>query len=175
MASFFFYPKTIAVIGATNNPKKFGNAVTINILKNKNLKSKVFLVSNKKEEIAGLKCFKSILEIPRDIDIAIILVPAHVTNEVINQCIEKKVKGIIIVTAGFGEINQEGKKKELEIASKCKEAGIRIMGPNCVGIQNLDINLNASFIQTAPSGDISMISQSGSFGCASFYAMERVY
>jgi acyl-CoA synthetase (NDP forming) len=175
MVSFFFYPKTIAVIGATSNPKKFGNAVTINILKNKNLQSEIFLVSNKSQKIAGLKCFKSILEIPRDIDIAIILVPAIVINEVIDECIKKKVKGIIIVTAGFGEINEEGKKKELEIATKCKEAGIRIMGPNCVGIQNLDIGLNASFIQTAPSGDISMISQSGSFGCASFYAMEREY
>jgi len=175
MVAFFFYPKTIAVIGATSNPKKFGNAVTINILKNKNLQSEVFLVSQKSQEIAGLKCFKSILEIPRDIDIAIILIPAKVINEVINQCIEKRVKGIIIVTAGFGEINKEGKKKELEIAAKCKEVGIRIMGPNCVGIQNLDLGLNASFIQTAPPGKIGMISQSGSFGCASFYAMEREY
>lgn len=175
MVIFFFYPKTIAVIGATNNPKKFGNAVTINILKNKNLQSEIFLVSPKSQEIAGLKCYKSILEILKDIDIAIILVPARVIDEVIDQCIEKKVKGIIIITAGFGEINEEGKKKEHEITAKCKEAGIRIMGPNCVGIQNLDIGLNASFIQTAPPGDIGMISQSGSFGCASFYAMEREY
>jgi len=175
MVLFFFYPKTIAVIGATNNPKKFGNAVTINILKNENLQSEVFLVSPKSQEIAGLKCYKSILEIPKDIDIAIILVPARVIDEVIDQCIEKKVKGIIIITAGFGEINEEGKKKEHDITAKCKEARIRIMGPNCVGIQNLDIRLNASFIQTAPPGDIGMISQSGSFGCACFYAMEREY
>ncbi|MFX1530858.1 MAG: acetate--CoA ligase family protein [Promethearchaeota archaeon] len=173
MVSFFFFPNTIAVIGATSNSKKFGNAVTINILKNKSLKSEIFLVSHKSQEIMGLKSYKSILEIPKDIDIAIILVPARVIDDVIDQCIEKKVKGIIIVTAGFGEINEEGKKKEYEINTKCKEAGIRIMGPNCVGIQNLDIGLNASFIQTAPHGHISMISQSGSFGCASFYAMER--
>ena len=175
MVFFFFYPKTIAVIGATSNPKKFGNAVTINILENKNLQSEIFLVSNKSQEISGLKCYKSILEIPKDVDIAIILVPARVIDEVIDQCIEKMVKGIIIITAGFGEINEEGKKKEHEIIAKCKEAGIRIMGPNCVGIQNLDIGLNASFIQTAPTGNIGMISQSGSFGCAIFYAMEREY
>jgi acyl-CoA synthetase (NDP forming) len=120
-----------------------------------------------------LKCYKSILDIPREIDIAIILVPAQYIDEVIDQCIEKQVKGIIIITAGFGEINEEGKKKEIEIVKKCKKAGIRVMGPNCVGIQNLDIGLNASFIQTAPPGKIGMISQSGSFGCASFYAMER--
>jgi acetyl-CoA synthetase (ADP-forming) len=173
MINFFFYPKTIALIGATSNPKKFGNAVTINILNNKNLKSEVFLVSQKSQEIAGLRTYKSILEIQREIDVAIILVPAKVIDEVIDQCLKKKVKGIIIITAGFGEINEEGKKKEQEIALKCGKKGIRIMGPNCVGLQNIDIGLNASFIQNAPIGNISMISQSGSFGCASFYAMER--
>jgi acyl-CoA synthetase (NDP forming) len=175
MVSFFFYPKTIAVIGATSNPKKFGNAVTINIIKNKNLESEVFLVSPKSQEIASLKCYKSILEIPKEIDVAIVLVPVKVIDEVIDQCIEKKVKGIIIITSGFSEINEEGKKKEIEIAKRCNNAGIRVIGPNCVGIQNLDIGLNASFIQTAPIGNIGMISQSGSFGCATFYAMEREY
>lgn len=175
MVSFFFYPKTIAVIGATNNPKKFGNAVTVNLLNNKNLKTQVFLVSQKGQEIGGLRTYKSILEIQREIDIAIILVPAKVIDDVIDQCLKKKVKGIIIITAGFGEIDEEGKKKEQEMTLKSDNSGIRIIGPNCVGLQNLDIGLNASFIQTAPIGNISMISQSGSFGCASFYAMEREY
>ncbi|MHA2007331.1 MAG: acetate--CoA ligase family protein [Promethearchaeota archaeon] len=173
MVSFFFYPKTIAVIGATNNPKKFGNAVTINILQNKNLQCDLFLVTPTSEEILGLKCYKSILEVPVDINVAIISVPAKVVDEVIDQCINKKVKGIIVITAGFGEIDDEGKRKEREIGKKCKNAGVRLLGPNCVGIQNLDIGLNASFIQAAPPGKIGMISQSGSFGCATFYAMER--
>ena len=175
MVSFFFYPKTIAVIGATDNPQKFGNAVTINILQNKNLNSEIFLVSPTGKEISGLKCYLSVLDIPKDVDIAIILVPSKVIDKVVDQCISKNVKGIIIVTAGFGELNKEGKKKEREISSRCKKAGIRVMGPNCVGVQNSDIGLNASFIQTAPHGEIGMISQSGSFGCASFYAMEREY
>jgi len=100
-------------------------------------------------------------------------VPVNAVDSVIDQCIEKKVKGIIIVTSGFGERDEEGKKKERKIADKCREAGIRVIGPNCVGIQNADIGLNASFIQTPPQGEISMISQSGSFGCAIFYQMER--
>lgn len=173
MISFFFEPQSIAVIGATSNPKKFGNAVTINILHNKNISKDIFLVSRNSREISGFKCYNSILDITREIDIAIILVPAQYIDEVIDECIEKQVKGIIIITAGFGEINEEGKKKEFEIVERCKKAGIRVMGPNCVGIQNLDIGLNASFIQLAPPGKIGMISQSGSFGCASFYAMER--
>ena len=173
MLSVFFYPKSIAIIGATGDPKKFGNAVTTNILNNKNLMSRVYLVSHGNKEIEGLKTYNSILDITDDIDISIILVPVNVVESVIDQCIEKKVKGIIIVTSGFGEINEEGKRKEKKIVDKCREAGIRVIGPNCVGIQNVDIGLNASFIQTPPKGEISMISQSGSFGCAVFYQMER--
>jgi acetyl-CoA synthetase (ADP-forming) len=173
MTREFFYPNSIAVIGATSNPKKFGNAVTINILQNKELESKIYLVSKGSKEIEGIKCFKSILDISYKVDIAIILVPSKIVEMIIEECIEKKVKGIIIVTAGFGEIDEEGKKIEKRIAQKCKNAGIRVMGPNCVGIQNNEINLNASFIQMAPKGNISMISQSGSFACALFYAMEK--
>jgi len=173
MLSLFFYPKSIAIIGATADPKKFGNAVTTNILKNKNLTSKVYLISHGSKEIEGLKTYNSILDISGEIDIAIILVPANVVNSVVDECIKKKVKGIIIVTSGFGEIDEEGKIKEKEIVNKCKEVGIRVIGPNCVGIQNADIGLNASFIQTPPQGNVSMISQSGSFGCAVFYQMER--
>lgn len=173
MVKLFFKPKTIAVIGATANPKKFGNAVTINILRNKNLESELFLITHKSTEIMGLKCYRSVIDVPKDVDLAIILVPAKYVEDVVDKCIEKRVKRIIIVTAGFGEIDEKGKVVEHQIAKKCREAGIRVMGPNCVGIQNLDIALNASFIQTAPQGNISLISQSGSFGCASFYAMEK--
>jgi acetyl-CoA synthetase (ADP-forming) len=173
MIDFFFYPKSIAVIGATANPKKFGNAVTINILKDKHPDINLFLVSPKRTEILELKCYSSILDIQHDIDIAIILVPARIVQTIIDECIEKQVKGIIIITAGFSEIDEDGRQEENIIAEKCEKAEIRVMGPNCVGIQNIDLDLNASFIQKAPPGNISMISQSGSFGCASFYALDR--
>lgn len=173
MISKFFEPKSMAVIGATANPKKFGNAVTMNLLQNKDLSTEIYLVSHGSKEIKGKKTYESILDIDDPIEIAIILVPAKYIDDVIDQCIEKDVEGIIIVTAGFGEIDEEGKKREKKIAEKCKKAGIRVMGPNCVGIQNVDIGLNASFIQMPPKGNISMISQSGSYGCATFYEMER--
>jgi acetate---CoA ligase (ADP-forming) subunit alpha len=169
----FFYPNSIAVIGATANPKKFGNAVTINILKNKGLRENIYLVSKGTKEIEGKKIFKSILDIPNQVDIAIILVPSKIVEAIVEECIQKEVKGIIIITAGFGEIDELGKIIENRIAYKCKNAGIRVIGPNCVGIQNNEIDLNASFIQAAPKGNISMISQSGSFACATFYAMEK--
>ncbi|MHA1719084.1 MAG: acetate--CoA ligase family protein [Promethearchaeota archaeon] len=162
----FFYPQTIAVIGATDDPKKFGNAVTSNLLSNKNLEAHVFPISRKNPSVSGLKAYTSVKDVPVDLDLAIILVPAPVVPSIVDQCIEKKVKRIIIVTAGFGEINQEGKKIEQQMLEKCKSAGIRIIGPNCVGIQNVDIGMNASFIQSPIPGNISMVSQSGSFGCA---------
>jgi acyl-CoA synthetase (NDP forming) len=173
MMKKFFYPDSIAVIGATADPKKFGNAVTTNILTNNHLETEIYLISHGSKEVCGKKTYESILDVKQDIDIAIILVPAKYVDQVVDECIEKQVKGIIIVTAGFGEIDDKGKEKERKIAEKCKNAGIRLMGPNCVGIQNVDNELNASFIQLPPHGHISMISQSGSFGCACFYEMER--
>lgn len=166
MTHLFFYPKTIAVIGATEDPSKFGNAVTANIVKNPKLQAEIFPISRSSAEILGYKAYKSILEVPKEIDLAIILVPAKVVPLVVDQCIEKKVKRIIIVTAGFGEIDAKGKQIEAAMAKKCKEANIRVIGPNCVGIQNVDIGMNASFIQDPLPGNISMVSQSGSFGCA---------
>ena len=162
----FFYPQTIAVIGATDDPKKFGNAVTSNLLSNKKLEAQVFPVSRNNSTVSGLKAYKSVNEVPADLDLAIILVPAQVVPTIVDQCIEKNVGRIIIVTAGFGEINEEGKEIEQLMLEKSKNAGIRIIGPNCVGIQNVDIGMNASFIQSSIPGNISMVSQSGSFGCA---------
>lgn len=173
MPSLFFNPKSIALIGATSDPRKFGNAVTKNILNNDSLHCDVYLISKNSEKIHGKKCYRFLSEVPVDIDLVIILVPARIVEIVINQCIKRNVKRIIIVTAGFGEIDDLGKKVEQEIANKCRRNGIRVMGPNCVGIQNLDIGLNASFIQSAPKGEIGMVSQSGSIGCACFYEMEK--
>ncbi|MFX0009650.1 MAG: CoA-binding protein, partial [Candidatus Hermodarchaeota archaeon] len=173
MPDLFFNPSTIAVIGATSNPKKFGNAVTLNILSNNNLKSELFLISRSSEEILGHKCYKTLFDVPKEIDLAILLIPAKAVMSLIDDCIKKKVKRIIIVTSGFGEVNQEGKKIEEIITDKCNKANIRVMGPNCVGIQNTELQLNASFIQMPKKGRIGMISQSGSIGCAAFYALQN--
>ena len=171
MVKQFFNPKTIAVIGATADPKKFGNAVTMNLLESKNLQSEIFPVNPRSDSILGLKSYPSILDIEKEIDLAILLVPAKAVPVIIDQCVEKKVKRIIIISAGFGEINEEGKKLEREMVSKAQEAGARIIGPNCVGIMNLDIGLNASFVLTPLKGNVSIVTQSGSFGAACLFEM----
>ncbi len=172
MTQKFFNPKTIAIIGATDNPKKFGNAVTMNLLEGEDLPADLYPVNPKSERIEGLQCYQSVKDIPVHVDLAIILVPAKVVPFVVDECIEKEVSRIIIVTAGFGEINEEGREIQNKIAKKCKEAGIRLIGPNCVGIMNVDISMNASFIETPRHGNVSMITQSGSVGAICLYEMD---
>ncbi|MHA2358630.1 MAG: CoA-binding protein [Candidatus Heimdallarchaeaceae archaeon] len=121
MVDQFFFPKTIAVIGASDDPMKFGNTVTVNLLENDNLQSRIFLVNPKAKTILGMKSYPSILNIEQEIDLAIIVIPAKTVPQIVDQCIEKKIKRIIIISAGFGEINEEGKKIEQEIASRAKE------------------------------------------------------
>ncbi|MHA1775596.1 MAG: acetyl-CoA synthetase [Promethearchaeia archaeon] len=166
MVKLFFYPKSIAIIGATEDSKKFGNAVTSNLVRNPKLTAKIYPVSRSSSTILGLPAYPSILKVPEPVDLALILVPAKYVPQVVDDCIQKQVKRIIIVTAGFGEVSKEGKEIERVIAEKCRQAGIRLIGPNCVGIQNVEIGMNASFIQYPLPGKISMVSQSGSFGCA---------
>ncbi|MBY9001246.1 MAG: CoA-binding protein [Candidatus Heimdallarchaeota archaeon] len=171
MVHQFFYPKTIAIIGATSDPKKFGNAVSANLVEDKELQAEIFPVNPKATEIFGLKCYESVLEIEKEIDLAIILVPSKAVPLVVDQCIEKNVKRVIIISAGFGEINDEGKKIEQEMKRKSLEVGMRLIGPNCVGIQNIGIGMNASFVQKPSKGNVSMVTQSGSFGAAILYEM----
>ncbi|TFG09803.1 acetyl-CoA synthetase [Candidatus Heimdallarchaeota archaeon] len=173
MVKDFFYPKTIAIIGATADPKKFGNAVTVNLVENEQLESELFPVNPKSLEILGLKSYSTILDIDKEIDLAIILVPSKAVPVVVDECIEKNVRRIIIVSAGFGEINEEGKKLEQEMVQKAASKNIRIIGPNCVGIMNVDTGMNASFILTPPKGNVSMVTQSGSFGAACLYEMKN--
>ncbi len=162
----FFQPHSIAIIGATDNPKKIGYAITKNILENPKGNYKISLVSYKKGEILGHLAVSSILDLNQTIDLAIVLVPARFVESIISECIKKKVKSIIIVTAGFGEMGISGKNVQNRIAKQVHEANIRLIGPNCVGIQNISFGLNASFIQKPLAGGISMITQSGSIGAA---------
>ncbi len=171
MVHLFFNPKTIAIIGATADPRKFGNAVTVNLLENENLQSEIFPINPKSDTILGLRSYPTVLDVEKNIDLAIVLVPSKVVPSVIDQCIEKQVNRIIIISAGFGEINEDGKRIEKEIAKKSKDVGIKIIGPNCVGIQNIEIGMNASFVLTPIKGNVSMVTQSGSFGAACLYEM----
>jgi len=125
-------------------------------------KGKIFPVNPKRKKILGLKTYPSVLDIKDEIDLGIICVPSKIVPQIVSQCGKKKVKGLIIISAGFSEIGKEGEKLEKEVLNICYKYKIRIIGPNCLGVLNSWINLNASFAPLLPSkGHIAFISQSG--------------
>jgi acetyl coenzyme A synthetase (ADP forming)-like protein len=158
---YFFKPQCIAVIGGSSTRGKVGNSVLRNLaVRHANVK--VYAVNPKGESIMeGFPCVPRVVDIPEKVvDIAVMCIPARMIMESVEDCIKKKVKGLIIITAGFKEIGPEGAKLEREFLARCKETGVRVVGPNCLGI--ISITHNSSFAPLTPKeGSVAMISQSG--------------
>ncbi len=170
-------PKAVAVIGASSRPDSVGMAVFRNILFS-GYKGIVYPVNPKTKSILGVRAYPSILEIPDEVDLAVIIVPNTMVSKVVAECGEKKVKGVVVITAGFKEIGEEGLKLEKELVDVAKKYGISVIGPNCVGIINTDpeFSLNATFARpfVPKTGNIAFVSQSGAFGVAALeYARKR--
>jgi len=158
-----FSPESVAVIGASSTPGKVGHDIFENILRG-GYKGTLYPVNPKSRSVLSVRCYATIREIPDPIDLAMIILPPRVALKTVEDCIEKGVKGIVIVSAGFKEVGGEGAKIEDDIARMCREAGIRLVGPNCLGVINPSaaVRLNASFSARMPrEGNISFISQSG--------------
>jgi len=159
-------PKSLAVIGASREPEKVGHRVLKNIVEG-GFSGRIYPVNPNAEEILGLKCFKSVGEIPDEVDLAIISVPAKIVPSVAEECGKKGIKGLVVISAGFGETGAEGLKLERELVRICRKYGIRLQGPNCLGIINTKVNLNAAFSGAKPvKGNIALLSQSGALGSA---------
>ncbi len=156
-----FSPGSIAVIGASREPVKIGHATLLNVLVS-GYPGKVYPVNPKAKEIMGLKCYPSILDISEEIDLAVIAIPARFVPDAVRESAKKGVAGVIIISAGFGEIGGEGKVLEDELKDIVKETGIRIIGPNTMGYKNPVDDLDASFVFGMPDpGHIALASQSG--------------
>jgi len=159
----FFYPRSIAVIGAAREEDKVGHSVLKNLL-DANFQGELIPVNPNAEEILGLKT----LHTARKVDLAVIVVPAKIVPAVLEESARVGVKASIIISAGFRESGAQGAKLEAQIREITKKYGIRIVGPNCLGIMSTGANLNASFASEYPvKGGISLISQSGAI-CTSF-------
>lgn len=156
-----FNPKNIAVIGASNQINSVGWGLMENILKSAK-KRKIFAINPYKKEILGIKCISSIGSVLEPIDLAIIAVPAKIVPNIVKECCEKKVGGIIIISAGFAEKDREGKELQDKVAKIVKKANVPLLGPNCLGIIRPSVDLNASFAPGLPKkGEIAFVSQSG--------------
>lgn len=161
---FFFRPRSIAVIGASHHPGKIGYQILKNILSN-GFEGDVYPVNPKGGEILGRSVYKSIMDVPGDVDLAIIAVPAKLVPAVLEDCGRKGVKGVAVISSGFKEVGNEDLEEKL--VAIARKYGMRVLGPNIFGIAYTPGKLNATFgpERIAP-GKIALISQSGALGIA---------
>lgn len=162
---FMLNPKTVALIGATEREDSIGRTVMENLLLSD--KRKIYPVNPGRKSILDIECYPDIADIPEKIDLGIVVTPANTVPDVVERCGKAGVEGLIIISSGFKEFGEEGKELEERIKEIRKKYGIRIIGPNCLGVIIPGIGLNASFLKVNPeAGKIGFISQSGALGTA---------
>ena len=165
MIDAIFNPNSIAVIGASAEEKKVGHAVLKNLLQG--FVGKIYPINPSKNEILSLPCYPSVSVVPDKIDLAIIVIPAKAVADALRDCSKAGVKGVVVITAGFKEVGGEGVDREREIISIVRNSGMRMVGPNCLGVMNTKIKMNASFAaEMPPEGRVAFFSQSGALGVA---------
>ncbi len=164
--SIFLSPKSIAIIGASDKEGSVGRAITSNIMKG--YTGKILPISPKRETVFDKKAYKTVLDVQEEIDLAVIVTKNDIVPSVLEECGKKGIKGAIVITAGFKEVNEEGAKLEKRLAEISKQYNLRIIGPNCLGVMNLapQTMMNSTFLKVTPkSGGIALVSQSGAI-CA---------
>ena len=168
MLESFFTPSSVAVIGASTNPSKLGHAVLKNLVDcGFSKKGKVVPINPGAKDILGFPAYGSVLEVPHQIDLAVIVIPYNYVPAALRECGKKKIPAVIVISAGFREAGQEGTERELELMSIADEYDLRLVGPNCLGIIDTFTPLNASFAAgTPPQGPMAFMSQSGALGTA---------
>jgi len=164
----FLNPRSIAVIGASRTPGTLGNTLFRNILQG-GFKGVLYPVNPSADVVASVKAYPSILDVPGEVDLAIIIVPAKSVHHVVQQCGRKGIWGVVVISSGFGETGAKGMDRQKKLVDTAQDYGMRLVGPNCMGIMNTnpEINMNATFSSVSPPpGNIALCSQSGGFGLA---------
>lgn len=164
---YFFNPRSVAVIGASREPRKFGRIIMENFVKR--FKGEVFPVNPGTGKVMNRTCYDSVKDIPHEVDLAVIVIPAKYVEGVLEECSVKGVKAVVVISGGFSEIGE--KKREDRLLKTAKKYGMRLMGPNCIGVfdaySHVDTLFSPMYRQDRPfKGDISFISQSGAYGTA---------
>ena len=162
------FPRSVAVIGASRAEHSVGQTVLRNLLAG-DFSGPVDPVHQTAVAVAGVRAYTSVLDIPDDVDLAVVAVRADAVHEVVEQCASKGVRGLIVVSSGFGEIGDEGRARQEELVRLARAYGMRVVGPNCLGIANTDtdVRLNATLAPTMPGrGPVGFFSQSGALGIA---------
>lgn len=166
MLSGFFEPQSVAVVGVARDEGKVGHFVFDN-LRAGGFAGPIYPVNPRAEEVHGIRCYPSVLALPQVPDLVVVVVPAHAVGAVIDDCASAGVGSVIVISAGFKETGREGGTLERELAQKARDGGMRLLGPNCLGLISTKARLNASFAPgMPPDGAISFMSQSGALGTA---------
>lgn len=164
----FFHPRSVAVIGASRDPDQIGHRVVYNLVRSR-FNGPVYPVNPRAEVIASIPAYPSVLQVPHDIDLAIVAVPPDEVLGVVDECAEKGIRGLIVFTAGFAESGDEGRELQQKLVTKVRANGMRLIGPNCLGLINTaqDVRLHGTFVDGWPqTGRVAMSSQSGALGLA---------
>ena len=170
----FFNPRSVAVIGASRRQETIGQALVRNLITG-DFTGRVYAVNPTSHAVSGLPTYKSVVDIPDDVDVAIVAVPAEHVQDVVLDCAAKGVHGLIVVSSGFAETGEEGRVRQRKLVGLSRSYGLRLIGPNCLGIINTDakVSLNASLSPLMPPrGRAGFFCQSGALGTA---ILEKVY
>lgn len=164
----FMEPASVAIVGASRDPAKIGSMVLHNLLR-LGYTGRIYPINPQADEIEAIPAFARLTEVPDPIELAVIAVPLAHVEAVVDECIAKKVRGILLLTAGYSETGAEGREREKTLLARLRAAGIRLVGPNCFGIINTDpkVRLNTSFSPIQPlEGSVGLLTQSGALGQA---------
>jgi len=163
-----FFPRSVAVIGASSDPTSIGGKLFHNILST-GFTGPLYPVNPKAKVINSVRAYPTILDVPDEVDLAYIVVPQRFVIDVARECAEAKVRGIVVISAGFSEVGPEGASLEHELLEIVRDSGMRMVGPNCMGLLNTapSVQLNGTFAPVyPPAGNVAMSSQSGALGIA---------
>ena len=164
----FLAPRSVAVIGASRDSSAIGGRLFHNLLMTE-FAGAVFPVNPKADVVHGVVAYPSVEAVPGEVDVAFVAVPAAYVDEIAEQCGRKGVRGLVVISAGFSEIGEEGVQRQAQLVETCRSYGMRLIGPNCMGIVNTaeDVRLNGTFANVyPPAGRVGFSSQSGALGLA---------
>ncbi len=161
-----FAPKSVAVIGATDREGTVARTLLQN-LQTLQFSGQIYPVNPKRESVLGLRCYPAISSVPKQVDLAVIVTPSPTVASVVGECIDTGVRACVVISAGFKERGSEGIKLEQAIRQQLRRSKMRLIGPNCLGIMNPGVGLNATFAHDmALPGNVAFLSQSGALETA---------
>lgn len=171
-----FQPRAVAVLGASRDPARIGNRLVQALVENR-FAGPIYPVNPKATQVTGLQAYPSVRNVPGPVDLAIIAVPRDAVLTAVDECAAKGVRAVVVISAGFAEVNAEGRELQKRLVQKVRQHGMRMVGPNCFGLVNADpaVRLNATFTSAfPPPGRVAMSSQSGALGLAILAAARRL-